>query len=448
MADFNLPPSPKLSPLAQTLRFMKDPFALIEECRRELSPMFTLHLLGLGRRVFICEPELMKEAFKAPPDQLISGEVNAKMLGALLGRDATFSLDGEIHAARRKRMLPFFNGAAILDQTEAIARMAAVEVDAWPEHGVVKFLPWAQKVSLKVVVDICFGQGDEQERREIVEVYHHFVSHGLSSILLMIPPLQWDLGRFSPWGRILRMRDEVFAAVDRALDRRYAEPERFGELEMAANLCLTPDEGGKLLSRRSVRDEIMNDIFAGHETTGTTLAWCLERALAHPVILARVRDEIDQVTGGQLVQAQHFKQLPYLRAFLEECIRVKPISPVAGIRVVKHPYTIGGYHLEPGTVVAHSNAVFGMRPEVFENPERFDPERFLGKGQPAYSWNPFGGGRRMCLGKGLAEVELAVLMATVLGRREVVLAQKKVESRRAGIFFIPSEGLQVETWRR
>jgi len=247
---------------------------------------------------------------------------------------------------------------------------------------------------------------------------------------------------------VLHLRDRTFEVVDRALDRRYADPERFAGRDVASLLALAPGEDGAILSRQTVRDEIMNDVFAGHETTGTTLAWCLELALTHPEVLAKLRAETDAVVGTGLVRAEHLKRLPYLRAFLEEAVRVRPISPVAGIRVVKEKYSIGGYELPAGTVVAHSNSIFAAREEVFENPERFDPDRFLGKAPQAYSWNPFGGGRRMCLGKGLAEVELAVVMATMLGRRDIVLRQDKVERQRAGVFFAPSQGLLIETRRR
>lgn len=448
MVASKLPPGPPFSAFKQTSRFLKNPFDLLEECRRDLSPIFKLELLGLGRWVFVTQPELIKEVFKTAPDVLVSGEVNTKMLGFMLGLDATFCLDGEEHAERRKRVLPMFNGKAILEKADAIGRLAGEQVDAWPEGAVFKMLPWSQKVALRVMVEICFGAGDDEEREEIVEHFHRYVVEGLSSPLMMMPFLRLNLGRKSPWGKVLYLRDRTFEVVDKALDRRYADPARYAGRDVASLLALAPGEDGELLPRQAVRDEIMNDIFAGHETTGTTLAWCLDLALAHPEVLAKLRAEIDAVVGTEPVRAEHLRRLPYLRAFLEEAIRVRPISPVAGIRVVKEKYSIAGYELPAGTVVAHSNSIFAAREEVFENPERFDPDRFLGKSPAAYTWNPFGGGRRMCLGKGLAEVELAVVMATMLGRRDIELRQDKVERQRAGVFFAPSGGLLIETRRR
>ncbi len=217
MSDFRLPPSPPLSSFKQTQRFFKDPFTLLEECRRTLSPIFRLDLLGLGTWVLVTEPDLIKEVFKTSPDVLISGEVNTKMLGFMLGRDALFCLDGEAHGERRKRMLPYFNGKGVLEKADAIGRLAGAMVDRWPEGETFKFLPWGQQVALRVMVETCFGGGDEAEKEEIATRFHRYVVDGLSSPLMMMPFLRLNLGRFSPWGKVCWLRDRTFEVVDQAL---------------------------------------------------------------------------------------------------------------------------------------------------------------------------------------------------------------------------------------
>lgn len=441
-----LPPSPPLSPLTQTFRFYRDPFTLISECRRDLGDLFSLRLLGMGTWVFATTPEHIKEMFKAPPDVLTSGEINAALLGFMLGKDATFSLDGEAHLKRRKLMHPFFNGRAVLEKVDLIRDVTVAELGRFSENEKFPFLPWAMRTSLVVVMTLLFSGSKSEEIEEMTRAFAHYAEGGLRSPLLMMPALQLNLGRFSPWGRILEERRMVFATFDRAIAERLARPEAFGDV--AAALCRWRNDQGEPLSPESIRDEILTDLFAGHETTAKGLAWALECALTRPEILNRLREEIDGVLAGQPITADHLKSLPYCQAFLEETQRIRPLAPFAGIRLVKQPFPLGEYLIPPGTTLVQGLSALGERPEIFEDPTVFRPEHFLGRPPKPFTWNPFGGGRRMCLGKGLAEVELVVFLTTLLSRFDLYLAQPKVDRIRSGFFFAPSEGLLIEARSR
>ena len=438
----NLPPSPRMSALTQTIRFFKDPFALTSYCRRELGDLFTLRLLGMGNWVFATEPQHIKEVFKAPPDVLVSGEVNAAMLGFMLGQEATFSMDGDPHLKRRKLMLPFFNGKGLLEKIELIREVTKAELAKIPHGEPFCFGPFAMRISLGVVMHIFFGASPKTEVEELTRVFERYAEDGLRSPLLMLPLLQLNLGRFSPWGRILGLRKRAFDAFARAIASRRASPALFEKGDVASLLCEWRDENGLPLSEESIRDEVFNDLFAGHETTAKVLSWSLVCALSHPQALARLREELDRVLGGGPIRADHLKELPYTMAFLEETRRYQPLAPFAGVRLAKQPFALGGYLIPPGTKVVQGISVLAERQEIFENPEKFEPERFL-TGTKPYNWNPFGGGRRMCLGKGLAEVELAVFLATLLTSFDIELAQPSVERERAGFFFAPSHGLKL-----
>ncbi len=233
-----------------------------------------------------------------------------------------------------------------------------------------------KRVALRVMVETCFGGGDAEEREAIVDRrFHRYVVDGLSSPLMMMPFLRLNLGRFSPWGKVVWLRDRTFEVVDAALDRRYAEPARFAGRDVAAQLCLEPGEDGSVLSRQAVRDEIMNDVFAGHETTGTTLAWCLELALTHPEVLAKLQAEIDAVVGGELVRAEHLETAALPQGLSRRTVRVKPISPVAGIRVVKEAYEIAGYGCRRAGGGAQQLDLRGPRRGLRRIPSVSTPER-------------------------------------------------------------------------
>ncbi len=442
-----LPPFPAISALNQTIRFFKDPFALTSQCRRELGDLFTLHLFGMGKWVFVSSPEHLKEVFKAPPDVLVSGEINSAMLGFLLGKDATFCLDEEKHLERRKLMHPYFNGRAVLEKVDLIRDSTLEELAKWPEQPF-SFLPWAMHTSLAVIMRLVFGASSADELSELTSVFERYSHDGLRSPLLMMPPLQINLGRFSPWGRILEQRREVYATFSRAIAARRAEPELYGDGDIASILCRMQGENGNLLSEESIRDEILTDLFAGHETTAKVLTWAAECALTHPEALAKLRDEVDSALGGEPIRAEHLKQLPYTLAFLEETQRYRPLAPFAGIRLVKSPFQLGDFLLPPGTTVVQCLPLLAQRTEIFAAPDEFEPEHFFERKMKPFTWNPFGGGRRMCLGKGLAEVELAVFLATILSCFEISLAQETVERIRAGFFFAPSHGLLIEARRR
>lgn len=444
MAQSRLPPSPALSKPTQTIRFFKDPFTLISQCRRELGDLFTLKLFGMGNWVFISNPDYIKEVFKASPEILTSGEVNAKLLGFMLGRDATFCLDGEAHLKRRKLMHPFFNGKLVLEKADLIRDVIIGELAKWPMERPFPFQPWSLRSSLAVVVNLFFGASKPDEIEEMTTTFEHFSQQGLRSPLLMMPFLQLNLGSLSPWGRVLETRRQTFAVFDRAIAERVADPERFAGRDVASVMASWRDENGERLSAESIRDEMLTDLFAGHETTGTTLSWCLERAIAYPKILERLLEELERVLGSEPIRTEHLRNLPFTMAFLDECFRTRPLGPTGGFRLVKEPFELGDYLIPAGTILVHSLPLFAEREEYFENHEVFNPDRFLEQRNIPYQWSPFGGGRRMCLGKGLAEVELTIALATILRRYHLKLAQPTVDRVRSGFFFAPSHDLRIE----
>ena len=438
-----LPPAPRLPKLLQTAKFIKNPFPLLQDCFDRLGPIFRLELLGLGKWVFVGDPNLVKTLFKASPETVHSGEINSKQLGFMLGLDATFSKDGDDHMQRRRLMLPHFNGPGAKEMIPLIQQRAKLGMARWPE-GEFEFQRWAHRLSLEILVHAVFSASAEAAVEDLLEKFDRFAGDGLRSPLIMLPWLQLDLGRWSPWGRVLEMRRQVFSAVRALVSERLADREGFGEKDVASKMVNAKQTDGSYLHEDSLVEEIINDIFAGHETTGNIMSWCLECVASRPKVLDELRAELDRELGDRPLEASDLRRLPFLHSVIQEAIRYRPLAPMAGMRLTKQPFQLGEYQLPAETIVVQCFPVMANRSELYANPSMFDPQHFSEENKPpAYHWNPFGGGRRMCLGKGLAEIELAVIMAEIFRRYDVEIQQPDVKPVRDGVFFAPSEGLRV-----
>jgi cytochrome P450 family 135 len=217
--------------------------------------------------------------------------------------------------------------------------------------------------------------------------------------------------------------------VDALLAEEIAERRRApGDDVLSLLLSATHDDGAPM-SDQELRDELMTLLVAGHETTATALSWAVERLTRTPGGWAALRD------GGP----------EYAEAAGKETLRLRPVLPVV-LRNLQAPATVGGLALEAGTVVAPSIYLVHRRADVFPDPAAFRPERFLGP-EPqggTYTWIPFGGGIRRCLGAAFALMELRVVLGALAEAVEAapVRPQREATARRA-ITMIPARGAEV-----
>jgi cytochrome P450 len=203
------------------------------------------------------------------------------------------------------------------------------------------------------------------------------------------------------------------------------------------------DEAGQPLSDVELRDELMTALAAGHETTATALAWAFERILSHPEVHARLRDELE-AAGGTGASPQKLSQLPYLDATIKEVLRQRPVVPIVG-RVLQEPARIGGYDFPSGSAVGASIYLAQRNPDVYPEPERFRPERFVGVQPDPVSWLPFGGGIRRCIGAQFALYEMKIVLATMLAHCEFSLAQASpARAVRRAVTLFPEHGTRIQ----
>jgi cytochrome P450 len=429
-AAASLPPGPRAPRWVQTLRWWARPIPSFERYRARFGKRFTMRLLSAPAFVILSDPDEVKQVFTAPADVLHPGE-GARILEPVIGRNSVILLDEDAHLAQRRLMLPAFHGEQVARLTQVMADVAAAEVERWPRDEPVALHPRLQALTLEVILRTVFGLDEgarlERLRANLTEV----LAVGVSPVSLL-PPLQRDLGRLSPWRRFVRTRAAVDAELFALIEERRADTtERDDVLSL---LLAARHEDGSPMSAQELRDELMTLLVAGHETTASELAFAFERLVRTPAVLARLTEEIAGGDGDA-----------YLTATVQETLRRRPVLPNAAPRLVMEEIDVGGWRYPPGVcLVAHAYLIH-HDPEIYPEPYAFRPERFLDKAPGTYTWIPFGGGRRRCLGATFATVEMKVVLRAVLERAQPrVTGDGRLElSRRRAITLSPRDGAEV-----
>jgi cytochrome P450 len=245
-----------------------------------------------------------------------------------------------------------------------------------------------------------------------------------------------------PSGSIWRGLDHLDAVIYEEIARRRSESDLGERTDILSLLMLARDEDDEAMTDAELRDELVTLLLAGHETTATAVAWGVERLVRHPAKLARLVAEIDAGEGEE-----------YMQAVIAETLRVRPVVPMV-VRLLREPLSVGGRELPEGTRVVPSIYLTNRNPRVYEAPREFMPERFLENPPETFSWIPFGGGIRRCIGASFATLEMKLILGTVLGEltpslpaRGGRLWRRGEWNRRRAITLVPSAGARV-VWRK
>jgi cytochrome P450 len=440
-----LPPGPRLPALLQGLRFVAEPVAFFERCRRRYGDPFTVHIPVSGRVVLFSDPAAIREIFTGDADVFRAGEANGILRG-ILGPRSLLLLDGAQHLTERRMMMPPFHGERMLAYGDVMRDVTERAIARWPLGRPFPVLAEMQAITLEVIVRTVFGVVDEDRGARLTDLLRRFIGIAVQPLLLW-PPLQIDLGSQSPWGRFLRLRRDIDALLDAEIAQRRATSDTSAE-DVLSLLLAARDEEGRPMPDEALRDELMTLLLAGHETTATALAWALHRVLTEPGVLDRLRDEIRRVGGNETLAPADVSRLDYLDGVVKETLRLNPVIPDV-MRILARPARIGGHDLPAGIGVAPNIYATHRRPDVWPEPERFRPERFVGARPSPYEFFPFGGGVRRCLGMAFALYEMRVVLATILARAELEVAPGYgLRIVRRNVTWAPSEGMPVVLTRR
>jgi cytochrome P450 family 135 len=394
-----LPPGPRLPKPVQTLRFLRDPVPFFESCAKRYGDAFTLRLYGPGDVVLVSDPPSLKRLFAADGVNTIAPGRNI-ILRPLLGPRSVLLLDnGPEHLRRRKLMLPQFHGERMRTYEDVIADATRRQIDAWPQRQPFPLHPGMQAITLEVIVRAVFGVDDSRTREELNEQLVEILGTTQSprTVGLASPRLR----RLPPWRRTAARIARADEILGEEVTRRRSDPDVGEREDILSMLVAARFDDGSAMDDREIRDQLMTLLVAGHETTATSLAWAFDLLFRHPDAMERLRTEVEAGDDA------------YLDAVIDETLRLRPVVPFTG-RLLREPATMGGHDLPAGAVVLAAIYLTHMRDDVYPQPRSFRPERFLEDGPETYSWVPFGGGTRRCLGAAFAQFEMKVALRTIL----------------------------------
>jgi cytochrome P450 len=403
----------------------------LERQRRRYGAMFTVHVTALGRLVVVSEPKLIKHVFQAGPEVLHAG--SRSPLRRVLGDNSLLGIDEDHHLEQRRLLLPPFKGQRMKAYESLIEQIAAEEIERWPTGVEFPTAGPFQRITLRAILRAVFG-ATGATMQQLEELLPPWTEQGQG--LSRFPQIQRDLGPWSPWGRFVRLRARIDAILDRLIEDARRDPRLADREDVLALMVQARRVNGDPMTNAEIRDQLVTMLAAGHETTAHTLSWAVERLRRNPAALQRLQAEVDE--GGKA----------YRDATIREVQRMRPVVSFAG-RFTMRPFEVGGYRLPPGVLIGLSAGLTHYDPRLFEQPERFRPERFADRLPDTYSWIPFGGGIRRCIGATFAHMEMDVVLRVLLERLELAPTGAPDEPWRfKGVAWSPAGGGMAMVRRR
>jgi len=407
----------------------------MQRAHAKYGDMFTMRIAQEGTWVFLAHPDMVKEVFKGSPKRLHAGEANA-ILRPVLGSQSVLLLDEESHMSQRKLMLPPFHGDRMQRYGELMREVTAAEIAGWAPGEPLEVWPRMQAITLEIIMRAVFGlrEGARLDglRAALDQLLHFVVRPSSMLTLAFLGP--GKIGELKSFRRAMKPVDDLLLAEIR---ERRAEADLEGRDDILSMLLQArhthegTGEDGEPMTDVELRDELMTLLVAGHETTATSLAWAVERLVRHPGKLRRLRDEI--ASGDEA----------YLDAVCKETLRLRPVLPVV-VRTLTEPMEIGGHTLPTGVKVAPCIHLIHRREDIYRNAAAFEPERFLETPAGTYTWIPFGGGVRRCIGATFALFEMRQVLATIVQRLDLQApAEQSERIARRAITLTPGSGARV-----
>ncbi len=429
--EVRLPPTPPVPRLIQGLGFTTSRKWTVAQIVRRCGDVFTLQLPVFGRTVIVADPALAKELFMANTEDVGNIQPN---LSRVLGSGSVFALDGTDHRRRRRLLTPPFHGKSIRNYEAIFEEETLREAQNWPEGAPFETLEPMMRITLNAILRAVFG-ADGTHLDELRRIIPPWVT--LGSRLAVLPTPARTYGRFSPWGRLARYRRRYDEVIGRLIDAVQADPDFDERDDVLALLLKSTYEDGSSMSRQDIGDELLTLLAAGHETTAATLGWAFERISRHPDVLARLAAEADTEDNE------------YRQAVILEVQRVRTVIDFAGRHVYAPSFNLGEYTIPQGYSIVVALSQMHHRAQEFPDPDRFDPHRFLGQRPPTFAHIPFGGGTRRCVGAAFANVEMDIVLRTVLRHFVIETTDAPAEKTHSrGVAYTPKSGGRGVVHRR
>jgi cytochrome P450 family 135 len=421
-------PGSRVPAVVNGLGYARDPIGYIRWFARRFGPVSRPRFPGFPLIVSLADPELVRQVFTGDPTVFHSGESSKAVLEPTVGLNSVLTLDEAAHMRARKLLLEPFHGENVQRWESQIRSIAEEDIATWPVGEAFELHAHTREITLEVILRAVFGVREEARFERARTLVKEFADR--AHLISVFPFTRRDLGPLSPWIRFKRARKALDAFIYEEIERRRAEPD-IGERDDVLSLLLSAtDEVGERLSPEELRDELVTVLGAGHETTATSLAWAFERLLRTPRVLDRLMESL--ADGDE-----------YLDATVKETLRIRPVLTDVSRKLTRE-IELAGYRIPTGALVMPAIAAIHFRPDLYPDPDEFRPERFLERTPDAYTWIPFGGGVRRCIGAAFAQFEMRVIMRTILERAQLRAARHEPErSKLRNVTSAPSGGCRV-----
>lgn len=440
------PPSTPTSELSRNLRRFKlifRPLEYFDDDTRRYGDIYQIIRKTSPPFVIVSNPQAIEQIFTAPPEYFEIGKTNAN-LGFLLGENSLTLLDGEPHQKRRKLLIPSFHGECLQTYSQIICEITEQVTNQWQIGKPFQVRPYMQEITLRLILRVVFGldKGERYEQlRQVLSSLLDTISSPFGSTLIFLRPLQKDWGSLSPWGRFLRLKQKVKQLLYQEIRDRREQNKLAGD-DILTLLMSSKDSSGESMTDEEVHDELMTLLVAGHETTASALVWALYWIHYLPEVRDKLLWELNNL--GNETNTKEIIRLPYLGAVVSETLRIYPIAIATFVRILKSPMNLNGYQFEPGTAFAISIYSTHQREDLYPQPKSFRPERFLERQYSPYEYLPFGGGNRRCIGAALAQMEIKLVLATILSRFQLALENNRPLSPvRRGLTVAPAGNFRM-----
>jgi cytochrome P450 len=409
----------------QTIGFWTRPTTSAERLRRRWGKRVTTRLIGQPPFVILSDPEDAKAVLTAPPDVLHPGE-GARILEPVVGPHSVILLDEDPHMEQRKLLLPAFHGDRMQRLTDLIEELSERELDRWPLDEPIELHPRLQALTLEIILRAVFGLDEGPRLDALRELMPRLLAFG-DNPLSMLPMFQRPVFGRGPFAEFSRLRAEVDLHLFELMDERRAAGDT-GREDVLATLLEATHTDGSPLTNEEIRDELLTALVAGHETTASSLAFAFTEIARAPGIAA-------ELAAGDPA---------YLEAVINETLRRRPVLPNPEPRLVVKEFATGGYTYPPGVVLIVSAQLIHHDPEIYPEPYAFRPQRFVDRKPGTYTWLPFGGGRRRCIGASFALLEMRVVLRQAAARFTMrATTDAPAGVRRRMITITPADGARV-----
>ena len=406
-----LPPGPEGMPFAGNLfQFRADPLNFVTSAARSYGEAATLHM-GAQPLILFSRPEHVRYFLTEQPRNFTNREF-ARNLTRLLG-DGLLTTDGDFHRQQRRLVQPAFHKKRVDGYADIMVQHTSEMLDHWASGEELDIARAMQDLTLRIVAkalfDVDLHEGHEDLGQQFTNVIENPVqlSFSLRGLPINLP--------FTTYGKNMAARSALDAYVYSLIAQRRADGQDRGDVVSMLLTAQDTEGDGSGLTDQQVRDQTMTLLAAGHETTSNALTWTMYLLSEHPAVMERLLREIDEVLGERTPTTADISKLRYLDWVFNESMRLYPPAWTQGRHAIA-PFERAGYAFPAGTMVMLSQWVMHRLPEIWGDAETFRPERWGGETVPQGAYFPFGSGPRMCIGMPFAQLEMRLLLATILQR--------------------------------